>query len=317
MRGSCVVGGCCAVLAAVGSLGASAGVIGVDARNGFAANTIMATGDSFETFRVVLANAGHTLVPLTSFETTDLQSLDGVIVTMPYPPTSGDTSVFYSGSEIDSLHAFVRRGGGMLVNADAGGFSDQAVGNMNALAAPYGVTYAAGASADFGFTVPPSLFSVAHPITAGITRILAGDFHRRIEVLDPPAADVFTAAADADQRFMALVDGAPGDGNVVLLTDKAMWLDPLEGDNADIEAYRLLGQNTLNDNERFLENVLMYIDGVPFPLGDVDETGCVDLGDVALLLSAFGTGSGGDINGDGVTGWMIWRCCCRTLGVGC
>src|SRR5262249_60004249 len=51
---------------------ASAGVLGIDARHGYGADYILATGSSFSTFRSTLIAAGHTLAPLSSFTTADL-----------------------------------------------------------------------------------------------------------------------------------------------------------------------------------------------------------------------------------------------------
>ena len=57
---------------------AGAGVIGIDNRNGFDADTMLANGADFDQFRSTIAALGHTIIQVNDF--TDLSGLDALIV---------------------------------------------------------------------------------------------------------------------------------------------------------------------------------------------------------------------------------------------
>ena len=65
-----------------------ASIIGLDARNGMYNSTIFATGDEYDSFRETITALGHTIVPVSSFETEDLVGLDSLMLKQPYSTNS-------------------------------------------------------------------------------------------------------------------------------------------------------------------------------------------------------------------------------------
>lgn len=179
-------------------LSAHAALIGVDDRHGFDADAIFATGADYDTFRQTILDAGHTIVPLTSFEAGDLAGLDGLIASVAYDQNTSN----YTASEIAAIQAFTGNravfisdkslwsddadtpitfgdnktllvnavdfiaGGGTIFNADDGGGFD--VGNFNALTSPWGVTFAASPTDPSGRAVGGILPS---PITTNASTL--------------------------------------------------------------------------------------------------------------------------------------------------
>ena len=138
-------------------------IIGLDSRNGMYESTIFATGDEYDTFRATITALGHTIVPVSSFETEDLVGLDGLMLKQPF---SENNPAGFSDSEISAIHDFVNNCGGLVVHAEGGTGSEDFVDNLNSLVSPYGVVYASLATANSGVTITGL---VAHPVTEGVT----------------------------------------------------------------------------------------------------------------------------------------------------
>jgi hypothetical protein len=134
-------------------------IIGLDSRNGMYESTIFATGDEYDDFRATITALGHTIVPVSSFETADLVGLDSLMLKQPY---LGNSPAGFSDSEISAIHSFVDGGGGLVVHAEGGTGSEDFVDNLNSLVSPYGVIYADLATANSGVTITGL---VAHPVT--------------------------------------------------------------------------------------------------------------------------------------------------------
>ncbi len=213
----------------------SAAVIGVDAVHGFGAISILATGRTYEIFRDTITGLGHTIVPLTSFEAGDLAGLDAIILNQPYnqnaapytvseiaaiqdfvvepravflsdgslfvdqrnetlsdrPITFGDNQLL-----LENILAYISVGGGLLVLADNGfGFQQS---NINALVAPFGISYASDPTEGNGHTITDF---VLHPVTAGLTEI-GIDFQLQITTQAPSIS--LTTGSGADDALSAL-----------------------------------------------------------------------------------------------------------------
>ena len=177
-----------------------AATIGIDNVHGFDSSNYLDTGSNFTSFRSAITSMGHTIVPLTNFGAADFAGLDAVILKMPYSQNSHP----YSASDIAAVTAFANQkavfvsDGSMWKNngvgdrpisfgdnlnllqnviaytasghaavfiADAG--TGYIVGNMNALVANYGVSYASTETDDNGRTITGF---APHPITAGLCR---------------------------------------------------------------------------------------------------------------------------------------------------
>ncbi|RMF82132.1 MAG: hypothetical protein D6744_06350 [Planctomycetota bacterium] len=287
--------------ASIGSW-AGANVIGIDARNGFNADRILASGADFEQFRAEISGLGHTIVPLTTFEAGDLLGIDALILAMP--DSSNPSSTEFTAGEIAAIHDFVGIGGGLFVVAEGGAATDPSVPNLNALLAPYGIAFDTASRAINGYKASPSVFINGHPIRAGLVDPVGLDFFRPIATVTPPATDVIKPAFAAD-RFISVADGSGGgDGFVVAVGDSSMWLDVGAGQDCDIQFYYRGGTIT-TDNVQLLHNIIDYVTQTdPFVPGDLNGDDVVDLTDLAILLSNFDTPSGatledGDIDGDG------------------
>ena len=289
------------LLAAGVCLSAGANIIGIDARNGFNADRLLATGAHYDEFRAEIVGLGHTIVPMTSFEAGDLLGIDAIVLSIPDSthPASSD----FSASEIAAIHAFVNIGGGLWFVGEAGAPTDASVPNANDVLAPYGIVFDSGDRALNGFLAPANIFAGSHPIKTSIDDPMGLDFYRPIASVTPPATDVIKPAYAAD-RFISVADGSSGGGNVAVVGDKSMWLDVGEGDDCDLQFY-YRGGTIATDNVQLLHNIVDYITQTdPFVLGDLNGDDVVDLTDLAILLSNFDTPSGatledGDIDGDG------------------
>jgi hypothetical protein len=294
---------------ALASSSAPAATFGVDGRNGFNGERVLATGGKFELFRATIEGEGHTIVVLTSFTSADLDGLDAIILAQP---SIGDASSDeYSGAELAAIHAFVAAGGGLLAHGEGGGFSNQSVSNLNALVAPYGVTYGGAATAGGGLLVPPSAFRTPHKLTVAIDDPIGLDFVRPLETIGPPAQNLFEGDDELEQ-FMAFVEHEPaGRGAVVMLSDQSMWTDPGEGSDTDLmHFYPDSGPPLPVDNQQLLRNILMFITPAPPVPGDVNGDGRVDEMDLLNLFKDWGLCPAppeecpSDLNGDGVVDAM-------------
>lgn len=222
-----------------------ASIIGLDSRNGMYDSTIFATGDEYDSFRVTITSLGHTIVPVSSFETEDLVGLDCLMLKQPY---SINNPTGFSDSEISAIHDFVDTGGGLVVHAEGGTGSDDFVDNLNGLVSPYGVTYADLATANSGVAITGLM---AHPVTDGVTMI-GVDYQRKLISITSPAIDL--TIKSGEYNVLAVVNGIGSAGNVVMLSDTTLWKDPEAGSNYSIIS---------GDNRLLLENIVQFT--VPEP----------------------------------------------------
>jgi hypothetical protein len=237
-----------------------ASIIGLDSRNGMYDSTIFATGDEYDSFRATITSLGHTIVPISSFEAEDLGGLDCLMLKQPY---SVNSPAGFSDSEISAIHAFVDSGGGLVVHAEGGTGSGDYVDNLNSLVAPYGVVYADLATANSGVTI---IGLEAHPVMEGVARI-AVDYQRKLISITPPAIDLTIKSGEYD--VLAVVNGIGGAGNVVMLSDTTLWIDPEAGTSYSI---------ITGDNRLLLENIIMFT--VPEPTTIL----LLCMGSLALLM---------------------------------
>jgi hypothetical protein len=255
------------VLLSVVAQGAVSGVsIGIDARDGFSAATVFATGSNFATYRATISSMGDTLVPLSNFDAANLIGLQALILKQPY--TSNGSGTGFSPSEINAIHAFVAAGGGLVFHADGGGNSDSLVSNINTLVAPYGITYASTATEGSGYTITGF---VPHPVTNALNSI-GVDFQRREMNITAPAIDL-TVNSGPDNALAAL-NGNAGSGNAVFLSDTSMFTDPGSGSDRDI---------TFGDNQRLVMN---YIDFITEPTPEPNLAAIAVLLITVALLSS-------------------------------
>lgn len=215
-------------------------IIGLDARDGMYDSTIFATGDEYDSFRATITALGHTIVPVSSFETEDLIGLDCLMLKQPYLVNS---PAGFSSSEISAIHAFVDGGGGLVVHAEGGTGSEDFVDNLNSLVSPYGVIFADLATANSGVTITGL---AAHPVTDGVTMI-GVDYQRKLISITPPAIDL--TIRSGEYNVLAVVNGIGGAGNIVMLSDTTLWKDPEAGSN-----YSLI----TGDNQLLLENIVKF-----------------------------------------------------------
>ena len=222
------------VVVPLGLAPARADRVGLDAIHGFDAEHNLALGANFETFREVIAGAGHELIPLTSFLPEDLQNLDAVFFTIAYDQNDDP----FTRQERIALWNFVKGGGGLVAVADSGsGFRRY---NFNQLVAPYGIIYDDPPSEGSGHVIRDF---VPHPITEGLEE-MGIDYQLRITT-NSPSIDL-TTGAGADNALSVLGDG----GLAVFLSDSSMWSDPDAGSDYPIT----FGSNTL-----LLDNILAYV----------------------------------------------------------
>ncbi len=217
--------------------------VGVDNVHGFNADTFLGSGSAHNQFRAEITGAGHTIVPLSSFNSANLAGLDAVILTTAYSQNASST---YSNSEIADIQSFVERavflddqtllhdpgpgvdrpisfgdnrrlvqnilgflssgGGALFLGENGSGFN---IGNMNALVAPYGVSYASGATDSGGRTVRGF---VSHPVTAGLQQI-GVDFHLPMTITGP-AIDLTTGSGS--DNVLAVFDAIPEPASLLL-----------------------------------------------------------------------------------------------------
>ena len=224
-------------LAFISPYSAWSAVIGLDGRHGNSGsgggNLVTSTG--MDTFRATITGAGHSIVPVVTFDSASLVGLDALFLTQPTDPDATQ----FSASEISSIQAFVSAGHGLLVFGEGGFSRDSTVNNLNMLVAPYGVTYSTSVSGGNGETITGF---VPHPITMSVSTV-GMDFYRPLFAMNP-ALDLTTGMVD----ILAVVNASGGAGNVVLISDTSLWSDDGEGSDRPIGFgdNRLLLQNTIS-----------------------------------------------------------------------
>src|SRR5262249_8233307 len=157
-----------------------------------------------------ILSTGNTIAAVETFDSAHLIGIDALFLVQPYAQ-DGDSPAF-SDSEIAAITSFVSRGGGLVVQGEAGSGADALVLNLNALVAPFGTAYAAGASESSGETITGF---VDHSVTAYLGAI-GVDYQRRLALVLPPAMSLTTGFFPQDDS-LAVVDGGDASGNVVLL----------------------------------------------------------------------------------------------------
>jgi hypothetical protein len=214
-----------------------AAIIGLDNRYPGSFESLWET--DYDDFRAAISSAGHVLVPLSSFTTSNLTNLDAVILLQPFYPEGVFTT-----DEISAVHSFFQAGHGVLVIANQGSGTDSTVQNFNVLAGAFGVTYADTALHPNGYTVTGF---VAHPVTVGVNSI-GVDYDRRLSGISSPAQDLTLLAGE--NEILAAVRGTNGQGNVVLVSDSNMWTDLDAHDDRNL---------AFGDNLRLLQNSIAFI----------------------------------------------------------
>ncbi|MHC4205739.1 MAG: PEP-CTERM sorting domain-containing protein, partial [Planctomycetota bacterium] len=199
-----------------------------------------ATGDKYDTFRATITALGHTIVPVSSFEADDLVGLDSLMLKQPY---SENSPAGFSENEISAINSFVNDGGGLVVHAEGGTGSEDLVDNLNSLVSPYGVIYSDLATANSGVMVTDL---VTHSVTDGVTEF-GVDYHRRLVSITSPAIDL--TIRSGEYNVLAVVKGIGGAGNVVMLSDTTLWIDPEAGSNYSLRT---------GDNQLLLENIVQF-----------------------------------------------------------
>ena len=149
-----------------------------------------------------------------------------------------------------------------MVHAEGGTGSEDFVYNLNSLVSPYGVVYADLATANSGVVITGF---VAHPVTNSVNMI-GVDYQRKLISITSPAIDL--TIKSGEYNVLAVVNGAGGAGNVVMLSDTTLWKDPEAGSNYSIIS---------GDNRLLLENI------VQFTVPELTTVWMLFLGSLALL----------------------------------
>jgi hypothetical protein len=228
-----------AICASAGFIGAiNAAVIGIDNRNGYDADNLLATGSDYDQFRSIITSMGHTIIIVNDF--TDLSGLDSLIVQNPHSVPQE-----YSIDDMNSISSFVAAGGGLLAHGEAGGATSAHLHNMNTMTTGFGAEFQMPELNGAGLLVSDF---VAHEVTDGITQV-GVDYYRKVTV----SGDTMDLTGDASD-FLAARDGVGSAGNSVFLGDISLWKDAGAGSDYSI-----------NDvsNELLLQNIIGYI--VPAP----------------------------------------------------
>jgi hypothetical protein len=93
------------------------------------------------------------------------------------------------------------------------------------------------------------------------------DYHRKLISITPPAMDL--TVRSGEYNVLAVVDGIGGSGNVVMLSDTTLWIDPEFGSNYSI---------ITGDNRLLLENIVQFT--IPEPATIL----LLGMGSLALLI---------------------------------
>ena len=234
---------------------ADAARIGLDNRNYQELNDLLASGSDFDELRTLLTSLGHTIVPVSSFDSAALATANiaALYLSQSYTQSGGA----YGGTEITDILAFVAGGGGLVLHAD-GGFGTETA-SMDSLAGAFGVSFAGIATEDDGHEI---LSFNAHPVTAGLGPLPGSGFcvdFQRILTIAPPAIDLTTFGpllipADNALAAVGTVAGAPG--NVVIVSDTTAFKD------ADVSIDAGLGEC---GNTVAAENIVNFVVPIPEP----------------------------------------------------
>lgn len=223
-----------------------AAIIGIDNRDGDTlANgqtSFLATSPRYSTFRSIISSPGNTIVPLSSFNASDLAELDAVFIKQPIL-----TNQEFSSSEISALHNFVSSGHGLVVMGEGGLSTDTTVASLNTLVSPYGVSYASTAVQSNGYAIGGLLPS---PLTTGVFSI-GIDYERPFSSISSPATDLTLGSSQDDG--LAYITAGP---RVVLLSDTSLFADSGTGSDRDI---------TFGNNAQLLANITAFITATPEP----------------------------------------------------
>lgn len=237
---------------------ADAAVIGLDGRGGKTNGDDIATAAKFSSLRGLLSGAGHTLVTVHGFTPVDLVSLDALMIRQ-----GTAASEAWSATEIANIQAFVASGGGLFVTGEGGWSTDSTTASLNALVAPYGVTYTS--FPNFGSGLLVSSLS-GHAVTQSVAS-LGFDYLRAFASVSGPAVDL-----TPQDHVLAVVDAAGGGGNVVLYADLSGLTDVGAGADYDIG---------LPGNKQFVLNLPDFLAGSAFAYG----SGCAGSGGFVPELS--------------------------------
>jgi len=261
--------------------------IGLDGEHGFGAatlgNDVLFDGIDFSTFRLQvqtvlgadsIREVGD-LRPGDPVEKIDFEDLDATVLgaVMLVIPTDTNAHAAYTSAEMDAIRAFVTAGGGLIVLAEGGGGSQ--VDNLNELVLPWGVGFAAAAADCTGADAIP----VDHLLTAQVATI-GVDCHRPISFMTGSSALDLTASGP---EVLAAIEGAPGEGNVVFLSDSTLWKDTISRGDRNIFT---------NDNLVLLRNAVQF--AYRFP--DTDTDLLFDANDNCMLVA---NRDQHDVDGDG------------------
>jgi hypothetical protein len=232
-----------AVFAAVGLLHPAseceASIVGIDARSSGEDSTI-SSSPSFSSFRSTIESLGHTLIPLSTFDSADLAGLDALILRQN---ASFVVNPHLSDSEMQSIVSFTRSGGGLLAIAEAGNFTNGTVNEWNTLVEPFGIRFSTDLNVG-GDGLSIQGFA-DHPVTRGVMSVTL-DFYRPLDLVGSPAVDLTLVDGVAD--FLAVVDGTAGAGNLAFIGDTSLWADP--GDDSGIQ---------VADNHQLLRNLIQFV----------------------------------------------------------
>lgn len=198
---------------------ADAGAIGIDALHLLNPEDNLFDGTDYHDFRQTIVDLGHTIHPLYSFEASDLDGLDAIILRIPIDPMFQDLEFpEFTKSEIGAIHSFVNRkavflsdnsiwadagvgdrpidfgnnrlllsnavdwishGGGGLFLGDYAG--GEILTNFNDLVAQYGIRYTLNERDPMGKTITNL---APHSVTSGVNSI-GVDYHVPMYVASP------------------------------------------------------------------------------------------------------------------------------------
>lgn len=226
--------------------------IGLDARAGTVANTSLAAGSRFEGLRQHLAARGHATRPVSVFEAERLANLDLLVLQQPTGP-----ALRLRSAERGALHAFVARGGHLIVLGEVGGRSDQELADWNGWLAPYGVQFGPAERPASGARRVEALLT--HPITRGVGALDVQGLRRSLSVRTP-ALDL-TGGGGLDD-VLALVE-RPGAGTLAILGDASIWTGPAGARNQAAPADRNPSGIAARGNRVLLDNLLTQFVGAP------------------------------------------------------
>lgn len=232
-----------AILAGITSVSTQADIIGLDSRNGPDDSALLGTGWRFADFRDTISDMGHSLVPLTTFNSSDIKDLDMLFIVQPYYDTGRFTD-----DEYNAIWGAVESGMGFVGMGEGGGHTSLELDSINRLVERYGVVYDVEPRDDKGRIITDLRDS---PITENVTAF-GVDYQRILSQIIPPAQDL-TMGADSDDSLV-VIDGIDGAGNVVLLSDASLWRCAALGVDYPIDTL---------DNRQLLKNIINY--NVPTP----------------------------------------------------